>query len=85
MKRSFFDGLDVVASQGTTAYFEPVGDQSTELDVAVEVAAFVDRPDPFPGVETGREEETRVMDKSAGTSTGSTPFAEAAGFLSSGR
>ncbi|WP_096779510.1 hypothetical protein [Zobellella denitrificans] len=84
MKRSFFDGLDVVASQDTAAHFEPVGDQSAELDAAAEVAAFVGRPDPFPDVETGRE-EARVMDKSAGTSTGSTPFAEAAGFLSLGR
>lgn len=84
MERSFFDALDVIATQDTVLQFEPVGDQSTELDEAAEVAAFVARPSPSLGVQTERE-EARVMDKTVGMSTGRTPFAEAAGFLSSGR
>ncbi|EBM7492956.1 hypothetical protein D4S77_24410 [Salmonella enterica] len=84
MMRSIFDGLDVIDAHETTAEFDPVGDQSTELDEAAEVAAFVARPSPSLGVQTERE-EARVMDKTFGMSTGRTPFAEAAGFLSSGR
>ncbi|BEH16714.1 hypothetical protein [Marinobacter shengliensis] len=84
MERSFFDALDVIATQDTVLQFEPVGDQSTELDEAAEVAAFVGRPSPALGVQTERE-EARVMDKTVGMSTGRTPFAEAAGLLSSGR
>jgi hypothetical protein len=78
------EALDDTPKQVGTDFVSPLGDESTELDAETEVAAFVARANPSPGVETERG-ESRVMDKSVGASTGSTPFAEAAGLLSSGR
>lgn len=78
------EALDDTPKQVETEFVSPLGDESTELDADTEVAAFVARANPAPGVQTERE-EARVMDKTVGASTGRTPFAEAAGLLSSGR
>jgi len=69
------------AGQVQAMKFEPVGDQSSELDAAAEVAAFVERSAPAV-VEAVPARAT----KAAGIgSTRNTPFSEAAGFYGSGQ
>ena len=83
MKRSgFFDCLALDQVQRPAVEFEQPGDQSTELDAAAEVAAFVDRPVP------SAIEATRPARSSSNSYSGSnrnTPLAEAAGIYSSGQ
>lgn len=83
MKRSgFFDCLALDQVQQPAVEFEQPGDQSTELDAAAEVAAFVDRPVP------SAIEITRLARSSSNSYSGSnrnTPLAEAAGIYSSGQ
>ncbi|NTV09481.1 MAG: hypothetical protein HGA47_01750 [Zoogloea sp.] len=86
--RDFFaclDEQDSGADQAHAVRFEPVGDQATQLDVAAEIAAFVERPDPVvieavPIMVGG----TRNFE-SCGSRTRATPFSDAAGFYESGR
>ena len=55
-------------------FVSPVGDQSTEVDVEAETAAFVARPDPV------REVETKpVIIKAKSGSNKRSAFAEVAG------
>ena len=84
--RGFFDCLDVAAVeqyQAQAVEVEPVGDQSTELDTAAEVAAFVDRPAPS-AIEATRP-AARSSSSSYSGSNRNTPLAEAAGIYSSGQ
>ena len=84
--RGFFDCLDVAAAdprQAQAVEVEAVGDQSTELDVAAEVAAFVDRPAPS-AIEATRP-AARSSSNSYSGSNRNTPLAEAAGIYSSGQ
>ena len=84
--RGFFDCLDVTATeprQAQAVEVEPVGDQSTELDVEAEVAAFVDRPAPS-AIEATRP-AARSSSNSHSGSNRNTPLAEAAGIYSSGQ
>ena len=84
--RGFFDCLDVAAAeqrQAQAVEVEPVGDQSTELDAAAEVSAFVDRSAPS-AIEATRA-AARSSDSSYSGSNRNTPLAEAAGFYSSGQ
>lgn len=52
MESGFFEGFERersarnLADDGAVFEFEPVGDQSTDVDPASEVAAFVNRPRP---------------------------------------
>lgn len=50
MESGFFEGFERERSARNSAddgeAFEPVGDQSTDVDPASEVAAFVNRPRP---------------------------------------
>lgn len=56
------------------AFFSPLGDQSTVVDVEAETAAFVARPDPT------RENETKpVRIEGKGRSNQRSAFAEVAG------
>ncbi len=75
MQSTIFDSLDELTTQPTPCTFEPIGDQSTELDAAAELAAFVTRPDRAEGFET-REQPTTP---NTFPSTDPSPFAEAAG------
>ena len=69
------------ADQVQAMKFEPVGDQSNELDAAAEVAAFVERSAPVVV-----EVVPARASKAAGIgSTRNTPFSEAAGFYGSGQ
>ncbi|MDU0519633.1 hypothetical protein Q8W79_07095 [Pseudomonas aeruginosa] len=84
--RGFFDCLDVAATeprQAQAVKVEPVGNQSTELDAAEEVAAFVDRPVPS-AIEITRP-AARPSSNSYSGSNRNTPLAEAAGIYSSGQ
>lgn len=84
MKRSgFFDCLALDQVQRPAVEFEPPGDQSTELDAAAEVAAFVDRPAPS-AIEATRP-AARSSSNSYSGSNRNTPLAEAAGIYSSGQ
>lgn len=78
MQRSFFDLLDVLPTQSAPCTFEPVGDQSVELDAAAEIAAFVTRPDRSAAFESSKP----MQSPQTPFSTGLTPFAEAAGIYS---
>jgi len=83
MKRSgFFDCLALDQVQQPAVEFEQPGDQSTELDAAAEVAAFVDRPVPS-AIEITRP--ARSSSNSYSGSNRNTPLAEAAGIYSSGQ
>lgn len=42
-RRSFFDCLEAAAPQSDAVSFEPVGNQSCDVDASMEVAAFVER------------------------------------------
>lgn len=84
--RGFFDCLDVAVAeqnQARAVEVEPSGDQSTELDEAAEVAAFVDRAAPS-AIETIRP-AVRSSSTSFSSSNRNTPLADAAGFYSSGQ
>ncbi|HBX5338420.1 TPA: hypothetical protein MH415_30665 [Klebsiella pneumoniae] len=84
--RGFFDCLDVASAdprQAQAVEVEPVGDQSTDLDAAAEVAAFVDRPAPS-AIEATRP-AARSSSNSYSGSNRNTPLAEAAGIYSSGQ
>ncbi|WP_251850719.1 hypothetical protein [Enterobacter asburiae] len=84
--RGFFDCLDVAAAdphQAQAVEVEQPGDQSTELDAAAEVAAFVDRPAPS-AIEATRP-AARSSSNSYSGSNRNTPLAEAAGIYSSGQ
>ncbi len=83
MKRSgFFDCLALDQVHQPAVEFEQPGDQSTELDAAAEVAAFVDRPVPS-AIEITRP--ARSSSNSYSGSNRNTPLAEAAGIYSSGQ
>lgn len=82
MKRSgFFDCLAFDQVQRQAVEFERPGDQSTELDAAAEVSAFVDRSAPS-AIEATRP---AARSSSYSGSNRNTPLAEAAGFYSSGQ
>ncbi len=84
MKRSgFYDCLAFDQVQRQAVEFERPGDQSTELDAAAEVSAFVDRSAPS-AIEVTRA-AARSSDSSYSGSNRNTPLAEAAGFYSSGQ
>lgn len=84
MKRGgFFDCLAFDQVQRQTVEFEQLGDQSTELDAAAEVSAFVDRSAPS-AIEATRP-AARSSSNSYSGSNRNTPLAEAAGFYSSGQ
>lgn len=70
------------AGQVQAMKFEPVGDQSSTLDAAAEVAAFVERSAPTV-VEVVPARATKAV--GIGSSTRNTPFSEAAGFYGSGQ
>lgn len=55
--------------------FEPIGDQSTEVDAENEIVAFVARPEANREIEA---KPMRSMDTTSG-GTGRSAFAEAAG------
>lgn len=75
MQRTIFDSLDALTTKRAACIFEPIGDQSTELDAAAELAAFVARPDRSEGFETKEQPRTSKTFPSTGLSA----FAEAAG------
>ena len=84
MKRSgFFDCLALDQVQRLAVEFEQPGDQSTELDTAAEVSAFVDRSAPS-AIEATRP-AARSSSNSYSGSNRNTPLAEAAGFYSCGQ
>lgn len=73
------------ADQVQAMKFEPVRDQSNELDAAAEVAAFVERSAPAcidaAPAPNHRSRKTECID----SSTRNTPFFEAAGFYGTGQ
>lgn len=75
MQRTIFDSLDKLTTQPTPCTFEPIGGQSTELNAAAELAAFVARPDRAEGFDTTKEAPCPKISHSTSLS----PFAEAAG------
>lgn len=88
--RTFFDCLDVAEQcQAQAVEVELADDQSTEADPEAEVLAFVNRPalPDLPAIEATRPAAARSSRGNAdsGSSTRSTPFAEAAGLLSTGQ
>lgn len=79
MERNIFDSIALPKIHSAPVHFEPIGDQSTELDAAAEVAAFVGRPDRAADLDVKQD----VVIPQAPLSTGLSPFAEAAGLYSS--
>lgn len=81
MKQGYFlkalDILEENRKQRDEVTFEsPIGDQAdTEVDVAAEVEAFVNRPEPVQ-----RPRKASQQAPSGGFPTAQTPFAKAAGF-----
>lgn len=75
MQRTIFDSLDELNTKPTPYKFEPVGDQSTKLDAATELAAFIGRPDRAESLEPPKETPSSEIS----CSTNLSPFAEAAG------
>ena len=82
-RRGVFDCLALDQVQRLAVEFEQPGDQSTELDAAAEVSAFVDRSAPS-AIEATRP-AARSSSNSYSGSNRNTPLAEAAGFYSSGQ
>lgn len=76
-QRNFMAALAALDAEpvGVKIQFEPVGDQTTEVDAGAEVAAFVNRP--VMATESEAPRAHRTYDADAGT--GRTPFSEAAG------
>ncbi len=68
------------ADQVQAMKFEPVGDQSNELDAAAEVAAFVERSAPACIEAAPAPNRRSCKAECIGSSTRNTPFSEAAGF-----
>jgi hypothetical protein len=79
----FFDCLALNQVQRPVVDFEQPGDQSTELDAAAEVSAFVDRS--APSAIGATRPAARSSSNSYSGSNRNTPLAEAAGFYSSGQ
>ena len=73
------------AGQVQAMEFEPVGDQSNELDAAAEVAAFVERSAPACIEAAPAPNRRSCKAECIGSSTRNTPFSEAAGFYGSGQ
>ncbi|HEM8494507.1 hypothetical protein [Burkholderia multivorans] len=78
-RKSFFDCLEAAAPQGDAVSFEPVSNQSCDVDASMEVAAFVERSTPGIEVVPDTAGECRKAKSMAGTTMGSA-FAEAAGY-----
>ena len=73
------------ADQVQAMKFEPVGDQSNELDAAAEVAAFVERSAPACIEAAPAPNRRSCKAECIGSSTRNTPFSEAAGFYGTGQ
>lgn len=80
-RRSFFDCLEEAAPQSEkwSRSFEPVGNQSCEVDASMEVAAFVEHPASVIEALPDSAGECRKAKSMSGTTMRS-PFAEAAGY-----
>lgn len=78
-RRSFFDCLEEAAPQSDAVSFEPVGNQSCEVDASMEVAAFVEPPASVIEAVPDSAGECRKAKSMSGTTMRS-PFAEAAGY-----
>lgn len=78
-RKSFFDCLEAAAPQSDAVSFEPVGNQSCDVDPSMEVAAFVERSAQVIEAVPGTTGECRKAKSVAGT-TGRSPLAEAAGY-----
>lgn len=78
-RRSFFDSLEAAAPQSNAVSFEPVGNQSCDVDASMEVAAFVERSAQVIEAVLDTTGECHKAKSLAGT-TERSPFAEAAGY-----
>lgn len=78
-RRSFFDCLEETAPQSDAVSFEPVGNQSCEVDASMEVAAFVQHRASVIEALPDSAGECRKAKSVTGT-TERSPFAEAAGY-----